>query len=254
MFQAIPSYHGESQILSSRGSPVADRTVRTFEQRHLCVPRTARYALMGSFDEALSEVWIVCHGHGQLAARFLSRFIPIERSDRMFVAPEALSRYYLHPPRGGPHAPDSPIGATWMTSEDRDFEIADYVGYLDLVHSEVFSQIRREKVRLWVLGFSQGCATVARWVARGKVAPDRVVLWAGVLPPEMTREEAAVLSRRAPVTIVLGRQDEFASPELVTAQEARLKELDAAHQTIRFDGGHEIVPDVLRRLADSTAS
>jgi predicted esterase len=209
---------------------------------------------MGSFDEALSEVWIVCHGHGQLAARFLSRFIPIERSDRLFVAPEALSRYYLQPPRGGPHAPNAPIGATWMTSEDRDCEIADYVGYLDLLHDEIFSRVRRDSVRLWLVGFSQGCATVARWVARGKAYPDRVVLWAGVLPPEMTREEAAVLSRRAPVAIVLGRQDEFANPELVATQEARLKALGVAHQSIRFDGGHEIVPDVLRRIADSVGS
>jgi predicted esterase len=254
MFQALTSYYGESQTLSSHGSTVADRAVRIFEQRHLSVPRTARYAVMGSFDDALSEVWIVCHGHGQLAARFLSRFIPIERSDRLFVAPEALSRYYLHPPRGGPHAPNSPIGATWMTSEDRDCEIADYVGYLDLLYDEIFSRVRRDNVRLWVLGFSQGCATVARWVARGKADPDRVVLWAGVLPSELTREEAAVLSRRAPVTIVLGRQDEFANPELVAAQEVRLKELGVAHQTIRFDGGHEIVPDVLRRLADRQGS
>lgn len=203
MFQAITSYHGESQTLSPRGSPVADRAVRIFEQRHLSVSRTARYAVMGSFDEALGEVWIVCHGHGQLAARFLSRFIPIERSDRLLVAPEALSRYYLQPPRGGAHAPNSPIGATWMTSEDRDFEIADYVGYLDLLYDEIFSQVRRDNVRLWLLGFSQGCATVARWIARGKADRDRVVLWAGMLPSELTREQAAALSRRSPVTIVL---------------------------------------------------
>jgi predicted esterase len=141
-----------------------------------------------------------------------------------------------------------------MTSEDRDCEIADYVGYLDLLYDEVFSRVRRETVRLWLLGFSQGCATVARWAARGKVDPDRVVLWAGVLPPEMTREEAAVLSRHAPLTVVLGRQDEFANPELIAAQETRLKELGVAHDTVRFDGGHEIVPDVLRRLADSAGS
>ena len=70
----------------------------------------------------------------------------------------------------------------------------------------------------------------------------------------MTREEAAVLSRRAPVTIVLGHQDEFANPELVAAQETRLKELGVAHETIRFDGGHKIAPDVLRRLADNVGS
>lgn len=141
-----------------------------------------------------------------------------------------------------------------MTSEDRDREIADYVGYLDLLYDELFSRVQRNAVRLWVVGFSQGCATVARWVARGKVDPDRVVLWAGVLPPEMKAAEAVALSRRAPVTIVLGREDEFAKPELILAQEERLKELRVAHEIVRFDGGHEIAPDVLRILADSGRS
>jgi predicted esterase len=206
---------------------------------------------MGSFDELLSEVWVVCHGHGQLAARFLSRFRPLQRDDRLFVAPEALSRYYLTPPQAGPHAPNAPVGATWMTSEDRENEIEDYVRYLDSLHDEIFSIVPREKVRLWVLGFSQGAATVARWVARGQVDPDRVVLWSGVLPPEMNAESAAALARRAPLTVLLGLQDEFANPELVAAQKARLSELRVPHETIRFEGGHEIVPDALLSLADS---
>jgi predicted esterase len=206
---------------------------------------------MGSFDASLAEVWIVCHGHGQLASRFLTRFIPIEREDRLFIAPEALSRYYLKPPQGGPHAPNTPVGATWMTSEDREREIEDYVGYLDLLYDEIFSIVPRETIRLWVLGFSQGAATVARWVARGKADPDRVVLWAGVLPPELTAKDAAALARRSPLTVVLGRQDDFAKAELVAAQESRLEELGVSHEIVRFDGGHEIVPDALRNLADA---
>jgi predicted esterase len=232
-------------------SPVSDRQVRTFEQRHLRVPRSARYSLMGSFNAALSEVWVVCHGHGQLASRFLTRFIPIEREDRLFVAPEALSRYYLTPPQGGPHAPNTPVGATWMTSEDREHEIEDYVGYLDLLYDKIFSVVPRKTVRLWVLGFSQGTATVARWVSRGKAEPDRVVLWAGLLPPELTAQDASALARRAPLSIVLGRQDDFAKPDVVAAQESRLKELGVRYETIRFDGGHEIIPDALRSLAEA---
>ncbi|HVS60758.1 MAG TPA: hypothetical protein VHE82_08735 [Gemmatimonadaceae bacterium] len=231
-------------------SPVSERQIRSFEERHLRVPRSARYSVMGSFDASLTEVWIVCHGHGQLASRFLTRFIPIEREDRLFVAPEALSRYYLTPPEGGPHAPNTPVGATWMTSEDREREIEDYVRYLDLLYDEIFSIVPRKGVRFWVLGFSQGTATVARWVARGKADPDRVVLWAGLLPPELTAQDAAALARRAPLTVVLGRQDDFAKPELVAAQGSRLKELGVSHETIRFDGGHEIVPDTLRSLAE----
>jgi predicted esterase len=232
-------------------SPVSDRQIRTFEERHLRVPRSARYSVMGSFDASLTEVWIVCHGQGQLASRFLARFIPIEREDRLFVAPEALSRYYLTPPQGGPHAPNTPVGATWMTSEDREREIEDYVRYLDLLCDEIFSVVARKAVRLWVLGFSQGTATVARWVARGKVDPDRVVLWAGLLPPELTAHDASALARRSPLTVVLGRHDDFAKPELIAAEESRLKELGVPYDAIRFDGGHEIVPDILRSLAES---
>lgn len=233
---------------------VPEKKHRAFEQRHLQVPRFARYSIMGSLEGDLSEVWIVCHGHGQLARRFLSRFLPLERPDRLFIAPEALSRYYLSPPVDGPHAPGTPVGATWMTSEDREFEIQDYVNYLDLLHDEIFSVVDRSKVRLWVLGFSQGVATVARWVARGNVDPDRVVLYAGVLPPELDAESAARLARRSPLTIALGTSDDFASPELIAAQEARLRDLGVPHTTIRFDGGHEVIPEVLKRLTEVATS
>ena len=233
--------------------PVApEKKIRAFEQRHLKVPRSARYAIMGSLDAELTEVWIVCHGHGQLARRFLSRFLPLERPDRLFIAPEALSRYYLSPPQGGPHPADAPVGASWMTVEDRELEMQDYVGYLDLLYDEIFSIVDRAKVQLWVLGFSQGTATAARWVARGKVDPDRVVLYAGLLPSELDMERAARLAKRSPLTIVLGTNDEFAKPELIAAQESRLQQLGVAHTIIRFEGGHEITPDVLMRLTEAT--
>ena len=132
-----------------------------------------------------------------------------------------------------------------MTSEDRECEIEDYVSYLDLLHDEVFSAVDRSKVKLWVLGFSQGTATVARWVARGRVAPDRIVLCSGLLPSELNSQTAERLARHSPLTIVLGSNDDFARPDLVAVQEARLKELGVPFQLIRFEGGHEITPEVL---------
>jgi len=233
-------------------TPLApERKHRAFEERHLSVPRSARYALLGDINGELTEVWIVCHGHGQLARRFLSRFLPLERSDRLFVAPEALSRNYLEPPRGGPHPPETPVGASWMTYEDREAEIGDYVRYLDLLHDEIFSVVDRAKVRLWVLGFSQGVATVARWVARGQVRPDRVVLFAGLLPPELDSAGAARLAAKSPVIVVLGDNDEFARADLIAQQHVRMHELGIPHDTIRFEGGHDIKPDVLKQIAES---
>lgn len=226
----------------------AEKTIRRFEQHHIKVPKSARYATMGALDGDLSEVWFVCHGQGQLAARFLSRFVPLEREDRLFIAPEALSRYYLTAHVAGPHPPGTPVGATWMTSEDRECEIDDYVSYLDLLHDEIFSSVDRSKVKLWVLGFSQGVSTVARWVVRGRVEPDRVVFCAGVVPPEITASDAIRLSRRSPLTIAVGDKDEFARPEIVAAQEDRLKSLNVEHRSFTFEGGHDISPEVLDRL------
>ena len=226
---------------------------RVFEQRHLKTPRSARYAILGSPTEALREVWFVCHGHGQLAARFLSRFLPLEGADRLFIAPEALSRYYLSPPKVGPHPPGTPVGASWMTSEDRESEIADYVSYLDLLHDEIFSVVDRAKVRLWVLGFSQGASTVARWVVKGRVEPDRVIVSSGMLPAELDQSTAGRLIARAPLTITFGDADEFVSAAHLANEEAKLQQLRIPYRIIRFKGGHTITPELLTQLTQGAA-
>jgi predicted esterase len=225
---------------------------REFEQQHITVPRSARYALLGSLDADLSEVWIVCHGHGQLAARFLARFLPLERDDRLIVAPEALSRYYLTAPTSGAHSPGTAVGATWMTSEDREAEIADYVMYLDCLYDHIFSRVSRSNVRLWILGFSQGVATVTRWIARSKIDADRVVLWSGSLPAELMKGDAAALTAASPLTVVSGRRDEYATPERVTAQREMLRGLGLTFEMISFDGGHDIDAATLARIADGS--
>ena len=227
---------------------------RSFEQRHITVPRSARYAILGSLDADLSEVWFVCHGHGQLAARFLSRFLPIESPRRLFIAPEALSRYYLSPPKAGPHPPGTPVGASWMTSEDRESEIEDYVSYLDLLHDEVFSVVDRTKVRLWVLGFSQGASTVVRWVVRGKVEPDRVIVASGMLPAELDETAAMRLVAPGSLTVTFGDDDEFANPERIRTEEAKLKELRIPYEMIRFKGGHTITPALLEQLTRNSGN
>jgi predicted esterase len=227
-------------------------TVRAFEHRHITVPKTARYAIMGSFDSRVKEVWIVCHGYGQLAGRFLSRFAPLERDDRLFIAPEALSRHYVASP-DTVHRPDSPVGASWMTREDRDAEIEDQIKYLELLYGEVFTHIDRDSVRLWVVGFSQGVATVTRWLARGRITADRVVIWAGMIPPELGASGGRMLSARAPVTMVAGSSDEFLTPKVLAAQEAKLRELGISYTRIGFDGGHDISAPALLELAATDA-
>src|SRR5437763_687904 len=101
------------------------------------VPRSARYFLLGDRPGDVEEIWFVLHGIGQLASAFIAYFADLDDGRRMVVAPEALNRYYTAPI--SVPSSERPVGATWMTKEDRDAEIRDYTRYLDLVHQRVTS-------------------------------------------------------------------------------------------------------------------
>jgi predicted esterase len=215
-------------------------------EHHVRTTRRARYfaltASNGAAGDSPRDTWLVCHGFGQLAEPFVATFRVVADAGCNVIAPEALNRFYLRTSAGS-HT-DSPVGATWMTREDRLAEIEDYVEYLDAV--------RRAAVpsgsRLTALGFSQGVATVTRWVAMGEGGVDRLILWAGAIPPEL--DLAAMAARVArPIVLVSGERDEFADWARSEEQIARLDAAGVRYETHRFAGGHRLDNDVLRRLA-----
>jgi len=205
-------------------------------QEHLfSTPRSARYFTLGS-PEGAAEFWFVCHGYGQLAARFLERFRPIEAKRRCIVAPEGLSRFYL-----SESATERRVGASWMTREDRLHEIDDYVRYLDAL----YTHISPGAARVTVLGFSQGTATACRWAALGSSRIDRLILWGGEVPPDLDLTRLRVPS----LTLVHGTRDQFFTPKVVAANEARLREHEIAYDLVAFDGAHEISEPTLLQVA-----
>jgi predicted esterase len=102
-----------------------------------------------------------------------------------------------------------------------------------------------------VLGFSQGASTVARWVAAGKARPDQLVIWAGSLPPELTKDGAANFAGTGRPVIVAGTEDPFITPKVLEQQVAVLRRLGVESEVRRFDGGHEIDSETLRRIAST---
>src|ERR671913_1620 len=109
----------ESRVASAGADP-------TITPHALVVPRTARYYTLGPTHGFPRELWIVCHGYGQLASRFVSQFAALDDGTRLIVAPEALSRFYLDPIPKRRNEASPRVGASWMTREDRESEIADY--------------------------------------------------------------------------------------------------------------------------------
>lgn len=216
------------------------RIDQALHEHHLTVPRTARYHTLGDAANARA-IWIVLHGYGQLARYFLRKFEGLEQG-LLIAAPEGLSRFYTEEGH-------TRVGATWMTREDREHEIADQVTYLDALATELLRTTG--EVPLNVLGFSQGVATACRWSLSGNTTIHRLVLWAGGLPPEPDPPQLQAAWSKLDLHLVLGTQDQYAGDGDLQAQSARLRMANVPHQVHRFQGGHELEQVLLFRLLRS---
>ena len=207
------------------------------------VTRTARVATLGS--PASADVgWIVLHGYGQLAADFATQFESIVAPNRCVIAPEGLSRFYVD----GLGSHDE-VGASWMTREDRDHEIQDYVADLDDVVQHVRSDEADLSIR--VLGFSQGAATANRWALLGDTTIDRLVLWGGAPAHDLDLSVHADALRAMDLTIVVGTDDPYVTDERRTAVRRRLARHDIPVTIHTFEGGHRLDDETLQAVVEN---
>jgi predicted esterase len=203
--------------------------------------RRARYYTLGAADA--HDVWVVAHGFGQLAADFARHFAPIAGPRRLIVVPEGLHRFYLGTAADGSHA-QAKVGASWMTREDRLNDIADYVDLLDAV----YASSTPAGARVTALGFSQGVATMTRWIVGGRSRVHRFIAWAGEIPADT---ELARLRERLtePVLVVQGTRDQWSDWTKQGDARRRLESAGLEVEPVSFDGGHRLDDEVLARLS-----
>ena len=221
-------------------------TVRT-----IAAVKTARYVVLGPEAGPVDEVWVMCHGYGQLAPSFARHVAGAERPSRLVVVPEALSRFYVR--RGETREADRP-GASWMTREAREDDIADTVRYLDDVFVAACARADADPraVRLGAFGFSQGAATVTRWLALSPLLAsrtrraDRLVLWGGAMPHDLVLDAEAGWLAEADLTLVAGDRDPIATPGRVIQQERALDAAGVPHRTVSYTGAHRLTDRVVR--------
>lgn len=218
--------------------------------RHIRVARTARYYTLGGRGGRVAEVWFALHGYRQAARRFARRFEVLDAPERIVVVPEALSRFYVDPSPGR-HGPEHRVGASWMTREDRDNEIADYVAYLDALARELATSAAPAVRRRVVLGFSQGAHTASRWVVLGHTNVHELLLWGAGLATDLTRDALAAGLEGVHVTFVRGARDKFRDRREEEAQEAILNELGVSFRVLVHPGEHEIAPEPLLTVAEA---
>src|SRR5690606_41470350 len=97
------------------------------------INKSARYETFGNISKADTIVFAL-HGYGQLVSYFIKKFNTLNPEKYFIVAPEGLHRFYLNGSSGR-------VGASWMTKEDRENDIKDYINYLN----HLWDSIQTEK-------------------------------------------------------------------------------------------------------------
>lgn len=198
----------------------------------MVVRRTAHIYSSGIANEA-SYSWLACHGYGQLARKFIKEFSLLEKGPHYLLAPEGLSKFYWNGFEG-------PVVASWMTREHRLDEIRDQADYLHKVYAMMPSRSQRV-----LLGFSQGVATVARYLYHTRDSFDHIVLWGGSLPEDVDYEGLLASVSSGQIILIFGDADPFFTSERIEEQKKLLEKAKVPFQILAYPGGHDVTSEGL---------
>ena len=93
-------------------------------------------------------------------------------------------------------------------------------------------------------------STVCRWLGQLKIEADLLVLWAGIIPPDVDLWKIKAHYPSLQVYLVAGTQDPYARSDVIKEQEERLEKAEMHYRKIRFDGKHELHVPTLTNFID----
>lgn len=207
------------------------------QSHSLKVSRTAHYASLGTPGRHIRKLWIVTHGYGQLSKTFIRRFQPIMDEETLVIAPEGLSRFYWGGFTG-------PIVASWMTSEDRLDEIADFVAMLDQLYNH-YVPLCHPEVEITLFGFSQGTATQVRWIMHSFPHFHRLMLWAGQLPEDLDYGPVADYFEDKSLHTAFGDEDPLVTPKRLAFMRKIISDSGLAFKAFSYQGAHKVEQEAL---------
>jgi predicted esterase len=100
-----------------------------------------------------------------------------------------------------------------------------------------------------VHGFSQGTATACRWIAFGHRPAQRLMLWSGLVPPDLPLDRYGPALRAAGLEMAFGNRDNYIPTAEVDREQARLAAAGLTPHFHRFDGGHRVDRATLESLS-----
>lgn len=207
-------------------------------EKEISISLKTKYSTYGKLSDKTEKIWLVCHGYGQLARFFIKNFEVLNPITNYVIAPQGLSKFYLKGFSGR-------VGATWMTKEDRLTDIENQWTLLDTVFEKELQNIDLKQKEIYAFGFSQGVATICRWLTVTKNKTDKLIVWSGEIPSDFYQMDK---DKMPPISFVYGKQDPFIPFMQIEKQKQHFEEQNIPFEMLPFEGKHELNSEVLLKI------
>lgn len=209
------------------------------EEKQISFTGTYSYSSLNKLTKKTKNVWMVFHGIGYLSRYFLKYFKELPSDENYIIAPQAPSKYYLN--NQYKH-----VGASWLTKENTGADLDNILAYTNAVFN---TEKIPDDCNLIVFGFSQGVSIATRWAARNKINCSQLILYAGGIPNELTKNDFKFLEDNTSVSVLIGDKDPFIAEERLKVEKEKITTLfNGKAKIISFDGAHEVKKELINGL------
>ena len=212
-------------------------------KKQISISKTHKYSQLGKCSTKIDTVWIVLHGYGMLSEFFIKKFECILNEKTVVIAPEGSNRFYLNNNY-------SRVGASWMTKVDKEKDIEDNISFIETLYTKIVDDIGHNNFKLKTLGFSQGGATLVRWIMSNSIKVDSLILWGSDIPQDSLTNQNKSRWSSINIKIVIGKKDEYISDENKKKVIDAVNSYGLSYKLIEYDGPHKIIESELIKLDD----
>ncbi|WP_281613723.1 hypothetical protein [Flammeovirga sp. SubArs3] len=217
------------------------------QKEWVSIKMDAPFYTNGNQSEETEHLWFLFHGYGQLAEHFMRRFDIVDPKKHHVVALQGLSRFYLDNKY-------EKIGASWMTRMEREKDIIHQKRYIDEVYYDRLFNTKVFDIKKNFFAFSQGGATLMRWLKNTQPEVDSIVMWGADFPHELSPEDFSFLNEEVNLIYVIGENDPFLEMIKLERIKKLLNDLTCNTEIVTFKGGHHVHRETLQKIINKLYS
>jgi predicted esterase len=207
------------------------------EEKFLSIQTKHPYETLNQWTADTKKVWVVFHGIGYLSRYFLRHFQHLDPHENYIIAPQAPALYYLDQTY-------THIGASWLTRENTLIYMENLLHLLDALW---ISENLNSAPSLVLMGYSQGVSVLSRWIAARRIECQRLLLYAGRVPDELSHKDFEHLPPATSVDFFIGEKDPFITPEMRATFKDRMTLLFGDRiNLIEYPGGHNLINSLIK--------